>query len=24
MDRLGFEAFPVEDDPSLVDVVKVL
>jgi acetyltransferase len=24
MDRLGFEAFPVPDDPSLVDVVKVL
>ena len=24
MDRLGFEAFPVDDDPSLVDVVKVL
>ncbi len=24
MDRLGFEAFPVEDDPSLVDVVKAL
>jgi len=24
MDRLGFEVFPVEDDPSLVDVVKVL
>ncbi|MDH5265647.1 MAG: GNAT family N-acetyltransferase, partial [Betaproteobacteria bacterium] len=24
MDRLGFEAFPVPDDPSLVDVVKIL
>jgi acetyltransferase len=24
MGRLGFEAFPVPDDPSLVDVVKVL
>ena len=24
MDRLGFEAFPVDDDPSLVDVVKNL
>ena len=24
MDRLGFEAFAVDDDPSLVDVVKVL
>jgi acetyltransferase len=24
MERLGFEVFPVPDDPSLVDVVKVL
>jgi acetyltransferase len=24
MDRLGFEAFPVPDDPSLVDVIKTL
>jgi acetyltransferase len=24
MDRLGFEAFPIPDDPTLVDVVKVL